>query len=43
LKAQTKWIKAKLSTIEGEGTTLLEAISFAVQNGWDNIIFESDS
>ncbi|XP_045802481.1 uncharacterized protein LOC123896083 [Trifolium pratense] len=43
LKAQTKWINAKLSTIEGEGMAFLEAISFAVQNGWDKIIFESDS
>ncbi|XP_045829075.1 pre-mRNA-splicing factor CLF1-like [Trifolium pratense] len=43
LKAQTKWINAKLSTIEGEGMAFLEAISFDVQNGWDKIIFESDS
>jgi limonene-1,2-epoxide hydrolase len=42
-KAQTKWINTKLSTIEGEGMAFIEAIAFSMHNGWDRIIFESDS
>ncbi|PNY07456.1 hypothetical protein L195_g003952 [Trifolium pratense] len=41
--AQTSWQQSKLSVIEGEGVTLLEAIKRAEQRGFDRVVFESGS
>ncbi|MCH96078.1 replication protein A 70 kDa dna-binding subunit [Trifolium medium] len=41
--AGCNWIREKLTTIEGEAMTLLEAICEAATRGWNNMVFESDS
>jgi len=43
IQAQTKWQRANMTVLEGEAIALLDAIHFAVVNGWDRVVFESDS
>ena len=41
--AQTSWKQANLSILEGEATALFEGLQMAIDKGWENVIFESDS
>jgi len=43
MKAQTMWQQSQMTVLEGEAMALLEAIRFAEHNGWEKVVFESDS
>ncbi|PNX65977.1 cytochrome p450 [Trifolium pratense] len=45
IQAQTGWKQAAMTMIvtEGEGMTLLEGIYVAINNGWECVVFETDS
>ncbi|GAU22732.1 hypothetical protein TSUD_138570 [Trifolium subterraneum] len=43
LSAETRCYNSNFTTLEGEGMALLNAVQFAISQGWDYVIFESDS
>lgn len=43
MKAQPRWQQSHMTVLEGEAMALLEIIWFAEQNGWEKVVFKSDS
>jgi ribonuclease HI len=41
--AQSRRFNTLLTVLEGEALALLEAVNLAVRNGWNCVVFESDS
>jgi len=43
ITAQIRWKRMKFFVLEGKAMTLVEAIRFVSNKGWNNVIFELDS